>query len=215
MKAGFYSTYGKRAFDIAFASFALLASLPIIVLVFAALRFSIGKPVIFKQARPGLRGRAFIIFKFRTMMDRRDPNGKMLPDEQRITAVGRIIRSMSLDELPEIVNVLKGDMSIVGPRPLMMQYLNRYTQVQARRHEVMPGITGWVQVNGRNALTWDEKFELDVWYVDHQSFHLDLKILAMTLWKVMRKQGISEKGYVAASEFMGSHVKSERSIRKP
>jgi sugar transferase EpsL len=141
------------------------------------------------------------------MTDERDANGNLLPDEQRITKVGGILRSFSLDELPEIFNVLKGDMSLIGPRPLRVRYLKRYTPEQARRHEVMPGITGWAQINGRNNISWEEKFELDVWYVDHQSFMLDLRILVITIWKVLSREGISEEGYIAASEFMGSNRK--------
>jgi sugar transferase EpsL len=167
----------------------------------------IGSPVMLPQRRPGFMGKPFAIYKFRTMTEQRDANGVLLPDEQRITNVGRFLRSFSLDELPEIFNVLKGDMSLIGPRPLMMQYLERYTPEQARRHEVMPGITGWVQINGRNNLSWEEKFSLDVWYVDHQSFVLDLRILVITVWKVLRREGISQEGYVAAEEFMGSNRK--------
>jgi sugar transferase EpsL len=160
-----------------------------------------------QQRRPGFMGKPFTICKFRTMTEQRDTNGCLLPDEQRITKVGKFLRGLSLDELPEIFNVLKGDMSLIGPRPLMMQYLERYTPEQARRHEVMPGITGWVQVNGRNNLSWEEKFALDVWYVDHQSFKLDISILFKTIWIVLRREGISQEGYVAAEEFMGSHQK--------
>jgi sugar transferase EpsL len=160
--------------------------------------------VIFRQARAGFMGKQFTNYKFRTMTDECDASGCLLPDERRITKVGWFIRSYSLDELPQIFNVMKGEMSLVGPRPLHVRYLDRYTPRQARRHEVMPGITGWVQVNGRNALSWEEKFELDEWYVDHQSFLLDLRILALTFWKVIRREGISSKGYVAAPEFMGS-----------
>jgi len=163
--------------------------------------------VIFTQERPGLHGRIFKMYKFRTMRDLRDAGGNLLPDEQRLTKLGRFLRSTSLDELPELFNVLKGEMSLVGPRPLLVAYLDRYTPEQARRHEVLPGITGWAQVNGRNAISWEEKFKLDVWYVDHQSFWLDLKILFMTLAKVFKREGISAEGSATAPEFMGSDIK--------
>src|SRR3990172_8857332 len=169
-----------------------------------------GEPVFFGQVRPGCKGRPFTLYKFRTMNDRRDEKGELLPDADRLTSFGRFLRASSIDELPELFNVLKGDMSLVGPRPLNIQYLDRYTPEQARRHEVMPGITGWVQVNGRNTLTWQEKFALDVWYVDQQSFMLDLRILFMTIWTVLRREGISQEGYVAAEEFMGSNRKDFR-----
>lgn len=167
----------------------------------------LGWPVIFSQERPGLHGRLFRLYKFRSMRDLRDANGKLLPDEQRLTRFGRFLRSSSLDELPEFFNVLKGDMSLVGPRPLLVQYLERYTPEQARRHEVRPGITGWAQVNGRNALSWEEKFKLDVWYVDHRTFWLDIKILFMTLAKVFKREGISAEGSATAPEFMGTKEK--------
>ncbi len=176
---------------------------------------TIGAPVIFKQKRPGYLGELFEMYKLRTMTNVRDADGSLLPDEMRITRIGMLVRSYSLDELPEIINVLKGDMSFVGPRPLMTKYLQRYTPEQARRHKAMPGITGWAQINGRNSLTWEEKFALDVWYVDHQSVLLDLRILVVTLWKVIRRQGISEKGYVAASEFMGTQQENSRDPGKP
>jgi sugar transferase EpsL len=163
--------------------------------------FSMGKPIFFRQLRPGLNGKPFEIYKFRTMTDRRDKNGALLPDSERLTGIGGFLRSSSLDELPELINVLKGDMSIVGPRPLLMQYLDRYTPEQARRHEVKPGITGWAQVNGRNAITWEDKFKLDVWYVDNQSLWLDLKIIGMTVLKVLRREGISQPGQATAEEF--------------
>jgi sugar transferase EpsL len=164
-----------------------------------------GNPIFFRQKRPGYRGRPFWIYKFRTMTDTYDMQDNLLPDSQRITRVGRFLRSTSLDELPELFNVLRGEMSLVGPRPLLMQYLERYTPQQARRHEVLPGITGWAQVNGRNALTWEEKFDLDVWYVDHWSFGLDLKILLITAVKVLRREGINQPGHTTAEEFIGTH----------
>ena len=167
-------------------------------------RLNLGHPVLFRQPRPGLRGRVFELIKFRTMTDARDPQGNPLPDAQRLTRFGRWLRSTSLDELPEVLNVLKGEMSLVGPRPLLVQYLGRYTAQQARRHEVPPGLTGWVQVKGRNALSWEEKFRLDVWYVDHHSLWLDLRILVLTVWQVLRRHGVSAPGDATMPEFMGS-----------
>lgn len=163
-----------------------------------------GSPIFFRQVRPGLHGRPFALFKFRTMNERRDASGHLLPDGIRLTRLGEWMRRLSLDEVPQLINVIKGEMSLVGPRPLLLQYLDRYTPEQARRHEVRPGITGWAQVNGRNALSWEKKFDLDVWYVDHWSFWLDLRILWMTLVKVIRKEGISAAGEATMSEFMGT-----------
>jgi sugar transferase EpsL len=197
----------KKILDLSVGLLVLILICPFLLLIYIILRIMIGSPVMLRQRRPGFMGKIFTICKFRTMTEQRDANGNLLPDEQRITKIGGILRSFSLDELPEIFNVLKGDMSLIGPRPLRVRYLKRYTPEQARRHEVMPGITGWAQINGRNNLSWEEKFELDVWYVDHQSFLLDLRILFITVWKVLRREGISEEGYVAASEFMGSHQK--------
>jgi len=177
---------------------------PLLLIVGIVLRSSIGKAVMFRQRRPGLKGVPFAVLKFRTMTDARDSNGRLLPDAGRLTRFSRAVRAISLDELPTLLNVLRGEMSLVGPRPLLMQYLDRYTPEQARRHEVTPGITGWAQVNGRNTLTWEEKFMLDVWYVDHVSFWLDLKILMRTFWQVTRRRGISAKGYATMPEFMGS-----------
>ena len=194
----------KRAFDI-LVSGALLAALsPLMACLALGIRWRMGAPVLFRQVRPGLRGRPFTIYKFRTMADAVDDAGRPLPDEKRLTPLGRWMRRYSLDELPQLWNVLKGDMSLVGPRPLLMEYLSLYTPEQARRHEVRPGITGWAQVNGRNAITWEEKFEHDVWYVDHQSFWLDMKILWLTLLKVLKSEGISEPGRETASPFRGS-----------
>jgi len=161
--------------------------------------------VIFSQVRPGYRGRLFKLYKFRTMNNRRDEQGGLLPDEQRLTRLGKLLRAASLDELPELFNVIRGEMSLVGPRPLLPQYLERYSAEQARRHDVLPGITGWAQVNGRNVLDWEEKFRLDVWYVDHWSLGLDIKILALTFWKVLRQDGISQPGQATAEEFMGTN----------
>ncbi|MHC5061008.1 MAG: sugar transferase, partial [Planctomycetota bacterium] len=167
----------KRIFDIISVLIGLILLSPLLLIVALVVRFKLGSPVIFKQQRPGLHGKPFFMYKFRTMMDGRDENGKLLPDSERLSVFGRFLRSTSMDELPELLCVLKGDMSLVGPRPLMMKYLPRYTPEQARRHEVLPGITGWAQVNGRNASSWERKFELDVWYVDHWNLWLDLKIL--------------------------------------
>jgi sugar transferase EpsL len=168
------------------------------------IRFNLGRPVLFKQLRPGLRGEPFYLYKFRTMKDSCDEAGELLPDEERLTALGRYLRNYSLDELPQLINVVRGELSFVGPRPLLMKYLDRYTSDQARRHEVKPGITGWAQVNGRNAISWEEKFKYDVWYVDNRSFWLDLKILWLTVAKVLRAEGISGEGSTTMSEFMGS-----------
>ncbi len=167
-------------------------------------RFAGGTPVIFAQVRPGYKGKLFPVYKFRTMTDEKDAAGKLLPDEARLHRWGRILRATSLDELPELVNVLRGEMSLVGPRPLLARYLERYSPEQMRRHDATPGITGWAQVNGRNALSWNEKFALDVWYVDHWSFWLDVKILAMTIGKVFRREGINQPGQATAEEFMGN-----------
>lgn len=194
----------KRLFDIGLSFVGLvLFALPITVLVLLV-RIKLGGPVFFTQRRPGLHGQPFMMFKFRTMTDQVDPDGLPLPDADRLTPFGRWLRATSLDELPELWNVLKGDMSLVGPRPLLMVYLPRYSPEQARRHEVRPGITGWAQVNGRNALSWEDKFKLDVWYVDHQSLWLDIKILWMTLKKVIVREGISAEGEATMSQFTGN-----------
>ncbi|MRS01695.1 sugar transferase [bacterium] len=193
----------KRLFDIVISLTALIVFFPLLIIVVLVLYWKMGRPVFFGQARPGRRGRSFTLYKFRTMNDERDGNGLLLSDADRLTSFGRFLRSTSLDELPELINVLKGEMSLVGPRPLLMQYLERYTPEQARRHEVKPGITGWAQVNGRNALTWEEKFELDVWYVDHRSLRLDLKIIGMTIWKILKREGINQPGQATAEEFAG------------
>jgi lipopolysaccharide/colanic/teichoic acid biosynthesis glycosyltransferase len=194
----------KRVFDVA-VSAAALTTLAVPMLGVAWLvRTKLGSPVFFRQFRPGKHGEPFELVKFRTMTDARNAEGTVLSDAERLTAFGRFLRSSSLDELPELWNVLKGDMSLVGPRPLLMEYLPRYSREQARRHEVRPGITGWAQVNGRNALSWEEKFKLDVWYVDHRSLSLDVKILWMTLSKVLRREGISAEGEATMSRFMGT-----------
>ena len=194
----------KRLFDILGAVFGLLILLPIIVTLAWQVRRKLGSPVLFRQTRPGLHGKPFQLIKFRTMRNAIGLDGRPLPDSERMTSFGSFLRSASLDELPELWNVLKGDMSLVGPRPLLMEYLPLYSLEQARRHEVRPGVTGWAQVNGRNALSWDEKFRLDVWYVDNHSFWLDLKILALTVKKVFVREGISAAGEVTMTYFTGS-----------
>jgi len=193
----------KRLFDIVAALGASLLLLPVILIVAIAVRLALGSPILFRQTRPGLGGRPFRLLKFRTMLDAADADGKPLSDAERLTRFGRFLRSTSLDELPELWNILRGDMSLVGPRPLLMQYLDRYTPEQARRHDVRPGLTGWAQVNGRNALGWSEKFALDIWYVDNRSFWLDLKILFLTVRQVLGRSGISSEGEATMPEFMG------------
>lgn len=193
----------KSILDRLVAAIALLFVFPLILIVAIAIYFKMGSPIIFAQPRPGKESSIFKFYKFRTMTDERDTDGNLLSDEKRLTAFGQFLRQTSLDELPQLLNVLKGDMSFVGPRPLLVQYLDRYTPQQARRHEVKPGITGWVQVNGRNNLSWEEKFNLDVWYVDNWSLWLDLKILWLTLFKVLQQDGISQEGYATSEEFKG------------
>jgi len=199
----FYSRRGKRLFDLALTLPGLVVLSPLLAFIALMVRAKLGSPVLFRQVRPGMGGRPFTIYKFRTMTDARGSDGKLLPDGERLTRFGRFLRSASLDELPELFNVLKGDMSLVGPRPLLMEYLDRYTPEQARRHEVKPGITGWAQVNGRNALSWEEKFKLDVWYVDNVSLWLDLKIIALTVWKILKREGISQPGQATVEYFQG------------
>ncbi len=194
----------KRLSDIAVTIPALILLTPLFLLISLIIYFKLGYPVLFTQKRPGLDGTLFRIYKFRTMVDDYDSDGKLLPDSERLTPLGRFLRKTSLDELPELLNVFKGEMSLVGPRPLLMQYLDRYTSEQARRHEVKPGITGWAQVNGRNAITWEEKFRLDVWYVDNQSFWLDLKIIILTIIIILNRQGVSQPGQATMEEFKGS-----------
>ncbi len=200
----------KRVFDVFISGLALVLLSPLLITLALLVKLRLGSPVLFRQLRPGFRGEPFVIYKFRTMLDAKDENGKFLPDAQRLTAFGNFLRGSSLDELPELFNVLKGDMSLVGPRPLIMEYLERYTPEQARRHEAKPGITGWAQINGRNAISWDEKFALDVYYVDKQSFWFDLKILWLTLVKVLRREGISAEGHATMPEFMGSAMEQEK-----
>jgi len=193
----------KRIFDFLVACVLLVAFSPVMLAVAIVVLCKMGWPVIFKQVRPGLLGKLFTLYKFRTMKNDRDAEGKLLPDEQRLTRVGSFIRSASLDELPQLFNVLRGDMSLVGPRPLLVEYLERYSPVQARRHEVRPGITGWAQVNGRNALSWEDKFDLDVWYVDNHNLLLDLKILVVTLRELFRRTGINAQGHATMPVFEG------------
>jgi len=177
---------------------------PVLALIALLVRLQHGAPVLFCQLRPGFLGKPFTLYKFRTMRDARDAQGHLLPDAERLTALGAFLRSFSLDELPELFNILQGKMSLVGPRPLLMQYLERYTPEQARRHHVLPGMTGWAQIHGRNAISWEEKFNLDVWYVDHWSLGLDLRIRLLTFWKALCREGISQPGHATAEEFMGS-----------
>jgi lipopolysaccharide/colanic/teichoic acid biosynthesis glycosyltransferase len=194
----------KRAFDLILILLGAPLWVPLLGLTALLARSKLGSPVLFRQARPGLGGKPFKLLKLRTMTEARGDQGLFLPDEQRLTPFGSWLRTTSLDELPELFNVLRGEMSLVGPRPLLMQYLSRYTTEQARRHEVRPGITGWAQVNGRNSINWDDKFRLDVWYVDHQSLWLDIKILWMTARNVLARKDIDKPGYVGTQEFMGS-----------
>ena len=200
-----YVRFGKRLFDLAIVVPFALAALPTLLLVAALVRVVLGAPVLFRQERPGLDGRPFTLVKFRTMADTKDAQGHLLPDAERLGRLGRLLRNLSVDELPEIWNVLRGEMSMVGPRPLLMQYLGRYNAEQRRRHEVRPGLTGWAQLNGRNAISWERRFELDVWYVDHVSFLLDVRILLGTIWAVLSRRDIAAKGQATAREFMGSN----------
>lgn len=200
----------KTALDKLVAATALIMLSPLLTFLAVAIRLTMGRPVVFRQERPGREGTPFSMYKFRTMLDLRDGEGYLLPDACRLTRIGRFLRNTSLDELPELWNVLRGEMSLVGPRPLLLAYLDRYTPQQARRHEVKPGITGWAQVNGRNAISWEEKFELDVWYVDHQSFWLDLKILWITVFKVLKRSGVSATEHATMPEFQGSTEEQQR-----
>jgi sugar transferase EpsL len=201
----------KRFFDFSVSLILVFMLLPLFILIALVVKHKLGSPVLFRQMRPGFKGRPFEIYKFRSLTNEKDEKGNLLPDEKRFTSFSSLLRRSSLDELPELINVLKGDMSLVGPRPLLMQYLARYDEVQARRHDVRPGITGWAQVNGRNTVSWEEKFRMDIWYVGHQNFFLDLKILWLTLFQVFRQEGIHQKGHVTAAEFMGS-TKDDKQI---
>ena len=194
----------KRLVDIVASAIALMLLAPVLACIAVVILLRMGPPILFRQKRVGKHGSLFEMSKFRTMLAGTDRHGKPLPDDVRLTRLGRFLRNTSLDELPELWNVLRGDMSLVGPRPLLPEYLDRYTPEQARRHEVKPGITGWAQINGRNAISWEEKFRLDVWYVDHRSTWLDLKILLITLWKTIRREGISAESHATMPEFMGS-----------
>jgi sugar transferase EpsL len=193
----------KRCLELAVAGMAVALLLPLLGSIALAIRLTMGRPILFRQRRPGLHGQPFELLKFRTMLDLRDGQGRILPDVQRRTRLGRLLRNSSLDECPELFNVLRGEMSLVGPRPLMMEYLDRYSPEQARRHDVLPGITGWAQINGRNTISWDEKFQLDLWYIDHWSLWLDIRILWLTIWRVLRQDGINSAKDVTMPEFMG------------
>jgi lipopolysaccharide/colanic/teichoic acid biosynthesis glycosyltransferase len=204
----------KRALDFVAASFGLLLLSPVLLVITIIVRVTMGKPVIFSQVRPGLHGAPFRLYKFRTMNSACDSQGRLLPDDQRLTRFGSFLRTTSLDELPQLWNVLRGELSLVGPRPLLMVYLERYSPEQARRHDVLPGITGWCQVNGRNNLRWEDKFALDTWYVENWSLFLDLKILLLTARSVVRRDGISREGHVTMPEFMGSHGLAENALAR-
>jgi sugar transferase EpsL len=195
--------FSKRIFDLTFALVALLILSPIILVTAIMVRVFIGTPILFKQQRPGYKGHPFFIYKFRSMTNRFARDGSLLPDAERLTHFGRLLRSLSLDELPELFNIVRGEMSFVGPRPLLMEYLPLYSPEQARRHDVVPGLTGWAQVNGRNAVDWPTRFNMDVWYVDNWSFWLDLRIIFLTLWKVISREGINQKGQTTVEHFKG------------
>ncbi|MDQ0242570.1 sugar transferase EpsL [Bacillus fengqiuensis] len=200
----------KRLFDLVISLSLLFVFFSIILVAAILVRFKLGSPILFKQQRPGLYGKPFYVYKFRTMTDARDNSGQLLPDHMRLTSFGKFLRKYSLDELPQLFNVVKGDISLVGPRPLLMEYLPLYTKEQAKRHNVRPGITGWAQVNGRNTITWEEKFQLDVWYVENQSFLLDMKILVRTVIKVFKSEGISQDGHVTVEKFRGTKQSEKR-----
>ena len=204
----------KRCLDIAVSFILLVFLCPFLITIALMILLTIGPPILFRQMRPGLSGDPFVLFKFRTMTGRLDGNGRLLPDNKRLTSFGKLLRKTSLDELPELFNVIKGDMSLVGPRPLLMQYLERYAPEQMRRHDVQPGITGWAQINGRNSLSWEDKFILDVWYVDHYSLMVDLRILGKTVWKVISGEGISQPGQATMEEFLGITDKSALKNKK-
>ncbi len=199
-----YPRLFKRLLDVTGALVGLILLSPVLFIISLLIRFRMGSPILFRQQRPGLHGKLFTMLKFRTMTDQKDTFGNLLPDADRLVPLGKFLRRTSLDELPELINVLRGEMSLVGPRPLLMRYLERYTAEQSRRHNVRPGITGWAQINGRNAISWEEKFRLDIWYVEHYSIGLDFKILVLTVWKVLKREGISQDEHATMSEFMGS-----------
>lgn len=194
----------KRLFDFTVSLILFVTFFPFFLIFALLVRIRLGSPIIFKQQRPGLYGKAFYLYKLRTMTEEKDAKGRLLPDDKRLTSFGKFLRKYSLDEYPQLINVMKGDLSLVGPRPLLMEYLSLYTNEQARRHNVRPGITGWAQVNGRNAISWEEKFKLDVWYVSNQSFFLDMKILFLTMFKVLKSEGINQPGNVTMESFTGS-----------
>ena len=200
----------KRFLDLLLTGVGLTLLSPLLLILALLVRVYNGAPVLFRQTRPGYRARPFRLYKFRSMTDQRNAHGELLSDAERLTRFGQFLRSSSLDELPELINVIRGEMSLVGPRPLLMQYLERYNPEQARRHNVLPGITGWAQINGRNALTWEDKFKLDLWYVDHWSLGLDLRILMRTIGKVLKREGISQPGHATAEEFMGDDGQETR-----
>ncbi|WP_191567072.1 sugar transferase [Metabacillus idriensis] len=195
----------KRSFDLCVSLTLLIFLSPMLIILASLVKLKLGSPIIFKQQRPGLNGKPFYFYKFRSMTDEKDLNGQLLPDDIRLTPFGGFIRKYSLDEFPQLFNVVKGDISLVGPRPLLMEYVPLYTGEQYKRHLVKPGITGWAQINGRNAITWEEKFKLDIWYVDHQSFLLDLKILYITIFKILKSEGINQPGNVTMEKFKGSN----------
>ena len=197
----------KRLIDLVIAFFLIVFFSPILILISFLIKINLGGRIFFTQVRPGKNEKKFEMIKFKTMLDRYDEQGELLPDKERMTKLGGLLRSTSLDELPELLNVLKGDMSLVGPRPLLVEYLDIYTPEQARRHDVRPGITGWAQVNGRNKISWEEKFRLDTWYVDNQSLSLDLKIMWLTIWKVFKREGISASNHVTTEKFKGTRRK--------
>ncbi|MFJ8352996.1 sugar transferase [Bacillus paramycoides] len=196
----------KRIFDVGISLLLLFVCLLPILVVAILVRLKLGSPILFKQQRPGLHGKPFNLYKFRTMLDKRDSNGELLPDQNRLTIFGEVLRKYSFDELPQLINVVRGDLSLVGPRPLLMEYLPLYSSKQAKRHNVKPGITGWAQINGRNSITWEEKFELDVWYVENRSFLLDLKIIVLTITKVLKTEGINHVGHVTMEPFTGGKI---------
>lgn len=199
-----YNIFIKRIIDVILSLILIILLSPILLIVYILVNSKLGSPSVFKQERPGLHGKIFTMYKFRSMTDERDEKGVLLPDEIRLTPFGKLLRKTSLDELPELFNIFKGDMSFVGPRPLLVRYLERYNEEQARRHDVRPGLTGWAQINGRNAINWEEKFKLDVWYVDNCNLWLDLKIFILTFVKVFKREGISSSEHVTMEEFMGS-----------
>jgi lipopolysaccharide/colanic/teichoic acid biosynthesis glycosyltransferase len=208
-RAGLYERYIKRLLDVLLSAFALMVLWPVLLITAILVRTKLGSPVIFRQARPGKNGEIFHLYKFRSMTDARDENGQLLPDEVRLTNFGKLLRSTSLDELPELWNILKGDMSIVGPRPLLVKYLPLYNEEQRRRHDVRPGLTGWAQVHGRNAISWEEKFRLDVWYVGHVNFAVDVKVIFLTVKNVFCREGISSETAVTMEEFTGTRETSD------